>query len=113
MAIRAASSLERSLIRSAARRSRATRSFQGVADQAPKAAWAAATASSTSRSVAEWTVASSSLASLGLCRVNGSPSVRASPSTTVGMVSPTQALAVFTPSSKAAWSSSLSAERVA
>ena len=50
-------------------------------------------------SVAEWTLHSTRSASLGLCTSNGSPSVRASPSTTVGMVSPNQDLAVFTPSS--------------
>jgi hypothetical protein len=99
MVIRAASSLERSLIRSAARRSRPTRSFQGVAAQAGKAARAAATASSTSRSLAECTTASSRLASLGLPRVKVSPSVRGWPSTTTGMVWPAQDLAVLTPSS--------------
>ena len=99
MLISAASSFDRSLIRSAARRSSVTRSCHGVAAQEPAARRAAATASATSAGVAECTRHSTTEVSTGLRTSKVSPVVRLSPSTQTGRVLPNQDRAVFRPCS--------------
>ncbi len=97
--ISAASSLDRSLIRSAAARSTATRSGQGVRAHRPAAADAARTASSTSAGVAECTRHSVSDRSPGLVTVNSGPPARGSPLTYPEMSAPSQLEASRSPAS--------------
>ena len=111
MLISAASSADRSLIRSAARRSTATRSGQGVCRQ-PEAL-AAATASSMSAAVASWAVHSRTERSPGLVTSKVGPVVRSDVPTRTGIVVPSQDLAICRPSSYAVCRSSLSADNVA
>ncbi len=97
--ISAASSLDRSLIRSAAARSTATRCCHGVRAQRAAPADAARTASATSSRVAACTRHSVRDVSPGLVRVDSGPPVNGLPFTVPPMVAPSQLLASRRPAS--------------
>ncbi len=99
MLIRPASSFERSLIRSAARRSTATRSCHGTLRHERASSAAARTASSTSWAEASCTRHSSTEVSFGLCTSIVGPSVRGCPPTSTGRVVPNHDRAVVRPCS--------------